>query len=119
MLMKTQIDQLKPTLSDLQQLFRDLSQLENDLRDAGENLDEVRQHKAQVWADISARHSVAGPVEQLFYKIQTALTPEILNSLAGEVLAIKCSRDEAGELMREYQRRAEYFADSNRAIRNN
>lgn len=146
--MKTEIVLFKPTLAELQQLFRDLSKLENDLRDAGGNsgktcphcgcsgqvpdslkcddcsadfvtIEQVRQHKVQVWRDMAERHNVAGPVEQLFYKIQIALTPEILNGLAGEILAIKCSRDEAGELMAEYQRRAEYFTANARAIRNN
>ena len=117
--MPTQIESLKPTIAELQQLYRDLSKLENDLRDAGGNLDEVRQHKAQVWRDMAARNLVAGPVEQLFYRIQSAPTPEILNSLAGEILAIKCTKDEASELMWEYQQRAEQFADEARAIRNN
>ena len=107
------------TLAALQELYRDLSLLENDLRDVGKNLDEVRQHKAKCWQDMQARNDVATPEEILFYKIQTALTPEILNSLAGEILAIKCSRDEAAELMAEYQQRAEYFASNARAIRNN
>ena len=62
---------------------------------------------------------VATPCEQLFYKIQNAFTPEILNGLAGEILDCKCTKDEAAELMWEYQRRAEYFAANARAAANN
>jgi hypothetical protein len=117
--MNTTIESLKPTLAELQRLYAELSALENDLRDAGENLEAVQLQKKMTWADMQARNLVAGPAEQLFYKIKNALTPEILNGLAGEILDCKCTREEAAELMDTYRQRAEYFAANARAIQNN
>lgn len=107
------------TLAALQELYRDLSQLENELREAGERLDGVQLEKMAVWADMQARSTIAGPAEQLFYKIQNALTVEALNALAPEVASANCSRGELAELMAEYQVRAEWFAAQHRALENN
>jgi septation ring formation regulator EzrA len=106
-------------LAELQQLYRDLSTLENDLRDAGENLDEVRQQKQIVWADMAARNLVAGPEEILFYKIGNALTYGELTVLCLTIPDVCHDQETANELLHAVEQRKEQFAANARAIKNN
>ncbi len=107
------------SLSDLKQLYADLDLLEQDLKRTGEDLTEVREHKAQVWADMAARNLVAGPEEQLFYKINRALTCGELAALCLTIPDVSKDQETANELLHAVEQRKEQFAARARAIQNN